>query len=821
MRRVLETGVFAVALTVFFSTVALATPDLYIKDTPADTGVEPNPDPGPMWISEDIWVRRTPDPNYRPFPFLEASPPWIPAPHQNPEYHDPKYGIPNYVYVRVRNRGTTPSSGTEQLQLYWAKASTGLSWPASWVDSLALVCGTNRLLGAEITKPRKNAASASLAEQQALRDALVQAATNPAFTFLAGHSYWTKQQHVHGFSPEHGNPAFLPWHREFLNHFELLLQEADPRVKLMYWNWTTDPTSSTGTNLYTSAFMGNSGRGTGGVGMGAPLAPALNPHPSDTSAAVVRDLSSGLPTAEADLTVLGRADYFNSTTPNDNFSVRIESVPNHNSVHGYIGGNGDMSFVSRSARDPFFFLLHSKVDELWARWQRANVSRLDSATAYGSASGSPVLTSPQHPWDGVPNTGAPIDPWTVGGGYIVSKTSFERSVVSPPIYDTAPLTIPALAPGEAVVLEIPWYPSDPAHYACLGDMAHFCLLSRITPGITTAEGTDISTNVRNNNNLAWKNIQVIDDFPGAIAALSLIIKNDTDRPMVAGLMFREATDRFVRLSEQVAAVHIGLAPELHRRWVEGGSRQQNLKPTELDLKRSQGVNAEIAKSRFLTMGGTVGMIENIQLRPFESLPVHLIFQLKPDYAPSNDTMVFDVVQRQSVGDRTEVVGGVQYRIDLSKILLVKERSGWRHMASGSAPPSDWNGTNFDDSKWQLGPAPFGFGQNVEATVGVPPNTTLGTAYFRKQFQVQDPRFLRSLTLRARYDDGIAVYLNGREVYRGNLPDGSLTPGTLAIKEISGAAERAFFPVQLKPEMLREGENVLAVECTSTSNTTAT
>ena len=88
---------------------------------------------------------------------------------------------------------------------------------------------------------------------------------------------------------------------------------------------------------------------------------------------------------------------------------------------------------------------------------------------------------------------------------------------------------------------------------------------------------------------------------------------------------------------------------------------------------------------------------------------------------------------------------------------------------------------------------------------------MGTAYFRKQFQVQDPRFLRNLTLRARYDEGIAVYLNGREVYRGNLPAGSLTPGTLARKEISGAAERAFFTVQLKPDMLREGRNVLAVE----------
>src|SRR6267143_6007358 len=129
MASIVRTTVVAIAIASALSVNALAAPDLYIKDTPADTGVEPNPDTGPMWISEDIWVRTTPDPNYQPYPFPEASPTWIPATHQNPEYRDPKYSVPNYVYVRVHNRGTTASSGTEQLQVYWAKASTGLAWP--------------------------------------------------------------------------------------------------------------------------------------------------------------------------------------------------------------------------------------------------------------------------------------------------------------------------------------------------------------------------------------------------------------------------------------------------------------------------------------------------------------------------------------------------------------------------------------------------------------------------------------------------------------------------------------------------------------------
>lgn len=98
-------------------------PDLSSKDTWADIGLEPNPDPGPMWISTDIWVRRQQDPT---FTFAHQ--------HQNPEYRDSLLypNAPNYVYVKVRNQGCV--NGTGVLKVYWAKASTGLNWPIHWVN---------------------------------------------------------------------------------------------------------------------------------------------------------------------------------------------------------------------------------------------------------------------------------------------------------------------------------------------------------------------------------------------------------------------------------------------------------------------------------------------------------------------------------------------------------------------------------------------------------------------------------------------------------------------------------------------------------------
>src|SRR5687767_9751112 len=190
VRRLL--ALLGLIASLFFLAVpaADAAVDLYIKDTPADTGVEPNPDAGPMYVSEDIWVRTSPDPGHLPYAFPEGSPPWVPLAHQNPEYRDPKYSVPNYVYVRVRNRGSTASTGTERLRVYWAKASTGLAWPAQWVDYLAANCGPNKLYGIELTKPRKNAGTATAAERNAYRHAITNIGTMLPYEFSDGVSFW-------------------------------------------------------------------------------------------------------------------------------------------------------------------------------------------------------------------------------------------------------------------------------------------------------------------------------------------------------------------------------------------------------------------------------------------------------------------------------------------------------------------------------------------------------------------------------------------------------------------------------------------------------
>ena len=91
---------------------------------------------------------------------------------------------------------------------------------------------------------------------------------------------------------------------------------------------------------------------------------------------------------------------------------------------------------------------------------------------------------------------------------------------------------------------------------------------------------------------------------------------------------------------------------------------------------------------------------------------------------------------------------------------------------------------------------------------IPADST--TVYFRKEFnfsgQLADDT---QATLRHLLDDGMAVYLNGQEVYRQNLPAGPLTAATEATSEITSIG--ATGPVELNVDALRQGTNVLAVE----------
>ncbi|HEX6084997.1 MAG TPA: tyrosinase family protein [Thermoanaerobaculia bacterium] len=778
--------------------------NLHVRDTTADTGAEPSP-PGLIYLSPDIWVRRSPDPAYLPFPFSDSGPmPWTPAPHENAEYRDPRVAVPNWVYVRVRNHGTSASTGTERLRVYWAEASTGLAWDAQWVDHLASNCGPTKLYGAEITKPRKNAAgpNTTATERNRFRDAIIAIGTNPAYRFSDA-SYWHKQDEVHELGPtnRHGQPAFFPWHREMINRFELLLQEHDPLVKLLYWDWTTSPLS-----LFTSTFMGSSGLGTtSGVSMGAPFT-ALGPP------TVIRRLQAASPT-----TVIPDSSLTSSTNYHS-LRTLLEGQP-HNANHGYIGGVtslgfpiGNMSDADTATEDPFFFLLHTNADRIWAAWQRsplpANVARLDPNTAYTPNSSHASITDTMVPWNGSGKPFfPPIEPWSPNGGQTYAKTPLHPSVVSPPIYDTVPLVVPVLNPGQAVVLQIPWYPPNPADFSCGADAGHFCLLARIESGpaplfgMSTLETSDLPANVRNNRDIAWKNITV-EEFSGVFKMMSPLVRNVFPQRTFTTLRIAEAPGRGTTFRE-AGRVTVDLGPTLFQRWVEGGSRGRGVQP----VNRRRSVRSDAAAGTLLQVTSADATLENIRLEPGEVFPLDVRLELDRAYRPTRAVPALDIVQNGTPANPNALVGGQRFELDLSRIVLIRAADDeWRVLDDGPAPGAAWLTPAFDDTKWKVRRAELGLGDEPESTIAAGTTT-----YFRREFEVADPSFFRSLLLRLKRDDGAVVYLNGTEVHRVNLGQGTVTAGTFAQRRVEGVEEETFFPVPLNASLLRFGRNVIAVE----------
>ena len=676
--RPIHRSVLALWMAVAVALPCLADSDLSMRDTPTDGGSEPYTGPGPVYLSPDIWVRNDPDPNFDPRPFPTVAPSWTPASHQNPEYRNAKTSRPNYVYVRIHNRGDQPSAGSERLRLYQAKASTGLAWPASWVDNVGMMCGADRLLGIEITKPRRNAKSVSAAERDAYRQAVVAIGSDPSYRYSDMVQYFRKQNSVHQSpNPEHGNPAFLAWHREMMNRYEHLLREVDPRVTLLYWKFTESPTA--GTNLFTTSFMGAS---SGAVA--APLVPLQPPT-------LTRSVGGSIPG------VCGAALFdsdatFNAMGSFPTVSSAIEQAPNHDCAHGFIGGygggSGQISSLSTAAQDPFFFMLHANVDRLWANWQRqgADPDRLDPVSVYGADSSSSRINATMNPWSGASG----LAPWN-GAGAATNKTAKDRSIVFPPVYDTAPLRIPQLQPGQSVVVEIPWYPPDVHDYDCAGQAGHFCLLARIETsttapfGMTTPEGVNVGTNTRNNNDVAWKNVTIVDqvvDPPLLLMITGTTVRNIFDRETSFEIALHDRTAERRFLLPELARVSLGLPDEILER-VRG--REQGLRDLEL-------VRDERTRRTLLRVTGKEPRF-SLAMKPGETFTAELVVDLPGDEIPRAllaEPILYDLEQRidlpaeyfTSPCERQALeVGGVRFTLDFARI------SKRRALRAEAAPPA--------------------------------------------------------------------------------------------------------------------------------------
>ena len=156
-------------------------------------------------------------------------------------------------------------------------------------------------------------------------------------------------------------------------------------------------------------------------------------------------------------------------------------------------------------------------------------------------------------------------------------------------------------------------------------------------------------------------------------------------------------------------------------------------------------------------------------------------------------------------------------------VLVPAGADWRYLDNGSNQGTGWRTASFNDAAWPVGPAQLGYGDGDERTIvlyGPNSSNKYITTYFRHTFTVADPSVLGPLTLRLLRDDGAVVYLNGVEVFRSNMPAGSVTYTTPASLAVGGADELQVYPATVDSSVLVPGSNVIAVEIHQSGGTSS-
>jgi len=114
--------------------------------------------------------------------------------------------------------------------------------------------------------------------------------------------------------------------------------------------------------------------------------------------------------------------------------------------------------------------------------------------------------------------------------------------------------------------------------------------------------------------------------------------------------------------------------------------------------------------------------------------------------------------------------------------IPEESVGWRYQKGTSSPSTDengktwWQNANYvEDANWLTGTGAIGYGEPFINTSLNDMSGGYTTVFLRKTFTVANAASINELIFRARFDDGVKVWINGTPVFNLLSPDSAATP----------------------------------------------
>ena len=147
--------------------------------------------------------------------------------------------------------------------------------------------------------------------------------------------------------------------------------------------------------------------------------------------------------------------------------------------------------------------------------------------------------------------------------------------------------------------------------------------------------------------------------------------------------------------------------------------------------------------------------------------------------------------------------------------LIANNATWKYLNNGSDQGTTWRENSFIDTSWHSGPAELGFGDSpttkiISGKIGY---------YFRKSLNIRNPAIYFGYVLKIRRDDGIVVYVNNVEVYRNNMPAGTIKYNTPASSTCADDGNTTF-TANLPTSFFIAGNNIIAVGVHNVSTTSS-
>ena len=145
--------------------------------------------------------------------------------------------------------------------------------------------------------------------------------------------------------------------------------------------------------------------------------------------------------------------------------------------------------------------------------------------------------------------------------------------------------------------------------------------------------------------------------------------------------------------------------------------------------------------------------------------------------------------------------------------IISQGDEWQYYDDQKAPPIGWEKLNNNTSKWKTGISPLGYGDSFVTTSISFGKDSLKkdiVKYFKKTFRIDNPFEYIVYKINIHKDDGIVLYLNGKEITRIDMPDKEITNNTKATSLIiSGEAEEYVHTIVLAPDDFITGLNTIA------------